>query len=61
MSAPTYRDLFNVLKSIPEDRLDDNVTIYDSAEDEYHPASSINITTEDDVLDKGHVYISIQD
>lgn len=36
MPAITYRHLKQTLDAIPEERLDDNIAVYDPAEDECH-------------------------
>jgi hypothetical protein len=46
---------------MPEDRLDDDVTIFDKQRDEYHPVVRTKTVTEDeqDVLDDGHLVLVI--
>ena len=56
----TYRELANRLSLVPQDRLDDNVTVYDESEDEYYPVQKTFITKESDVLDKGHFVLQIK-
>jgi len=55
--AKTYRALIEELKNIPEEHLDDNITIYQDDEDEYYPVS-LDLTTRDSegVLDEGHPF-----
>ena len=60
MSAPTYRDLLNVLKKIPNKRLDDNISVQDVEDDEYYPVQHIRIIENDDVLEAGSVYLVIK-
>jgi hypothetical protein len=60
MSTPSYRDLYNVLKTIPEDRLDDNISVRDAEEDEYYPVQHIGLVENDDVLETGSVYLVIK-
>jgi hypothetical protein len=57
MSRMTWRSLLNTL--VLHERLDDSVTVYDAAEGEYYPADLIEFEEADDVLDKGHMFISI--
>lgn len=61
--AMTYRDLLKYLQSIPDERLDDNVTVYVSGEDEYYELASdypvVFTTDEEDRLDVGHHYLVI--
>jgi hypothetical protein len=60
MSNPSYRDLYNVLKTIPEERLDDNISVRDAEDDEYYPVQEIRIMKNDNVLEKGSVYLVIK-
>jgi hypothetical protein len=55
----TYRELIRRLTAIPSERLDDNVTIYDESNDEYYPVQETFITKENDVLDKGHLVLQV--
>ena len=57
MSRMTWRSLLETL--LLHERLDDSVTVYDAAEGEYYPADLIEFEEADDVLDKGHMFISI--
>jgi vacuolar-type H+-ATPase subunit E/Vma4 len=50
---PTNRDLLNILSEIPEEHLDDNLTIYDAEMDEFYPVESIGEVSNSDVLDNG--------
>lgn len=60
MSRMTWRELLRALIELsPSKNLDDNVTVYDAAEGEYYPADLIEFEEADDVLDKGHMFISI--
>jgi hypothetical protein len=56
---PTYRDLMEFFNKIPKERLDDNITIFNSNDGEFYPVTRIEIAgDETDVLDKGHVYLT---
>ncbi len=61
----TYRELINKLNSIPAERLDDEVTIYDGNNDEFVGIhNKLNVAKEDSgpaagVLDPGHVYLKL--
>lgn len=56
----TYRKLIDQLGRIPANRLDDDVTIYDSVNDEYMHNVSIKCADEDnDVLDYGHIFLNV--
>ncbi len=57
MPRMTWRSLLDTL--VLHERLDDSVTVYDAAEGEYYPADLIEFEEADDVLDKGHMFISI--
>jgi uncharacterized protein (DUF2147 family) len=52
----TYQDLMNLL--VNGDKSSQTITVYNPNTDEYYSAT-IHITTETDVLDKGHIYLSI--
>lgn len=54
----TYRQLLKRLNELPDERLDDNISVYSAREEEYIPVTSIYIT-ETDVLDKGHLVLEI--
>ena len=51
-----YRDLKKALDSLPEEQLDQNVSVYVSSEDEYFPLKELDLA-EDDVLDEGHLIL----
>jgi len=57
----TYRQLRKVLQETDDLRLDDDVTIFDVANDEYLPAKTTKNVTEEEqgVLDDGHLVIVI--
>ena len=38
---PTFRDLLNILSEMPEEHLDDNLTVYDLESDEFITIASI--------------------
>ena len=40
--------------------LQDNVTVVDMEEGEYYPADTLETCEEDDILDKGHLFITIK-
>ena len=58
----TYRQLLKKLQEIPNNRLDDDITIYDKTNDEYYPAFQIKEADEEtqDVLDDGHIFLTIE-
>ncbi len=59
MANLTWREIRDELNRLSEDRLDDNATVYLKGEDEWMPVMDMGITEEDDVLDKGHSYLSV--
>lgn len=51
----TYRQLFEQLKKLNNEQLNQDVTVYDKRQDEYFAASEFVIASEvDDILDAGH-------
>jgi hypothetical protein len=61
MNKPTNRDLLNFLLKMPEEHLDDNLTVYDAEEDEFYPVNKIENETQTDVLDEGCMFFSIKE
>ena len=61
MANVTYRDLMHVLQSVDSDRLDDNIAICLEGHHEFFPVVKIEITDIPGILDKGHVYLSVND
>jgi hypothetical protein len=59
MSKPTYRQLAEIIENLPEERKDDNVTIFDPNDGEFYPVKRIETATIDecDVLDEGHIFL----
>lgn len=57
----TYRKLLRQLQNIPDERLDDTVTVHLRHEDEFYAVANIEIADEDDqdVLDDGHLYLVV--
>ena len=56
----TYRSLMEHLQEMDNDRLEDNVTVFDTEGDEFLPAIKLETTKEEcDVLDEGHLVIVI--
>ena len=57
----TYRQLLNHLQSIPNDKLDDTITVLLSDQDEMMPVVGIEFSDEkrEDRLDEGHLYLII--
>ena len=56
----TYRELLAILSEVPEQMLDQTVTIRDEENDEYYPAKSVGWTGPGcDTLGNQHMYVSI--
>lgn len=58
----TYKDLLEQLETLPKERLEDTVTVYDAYEDEYIPVIETDIAQEieTNVLDEGHFYLILK-
>jgi hypothetical protein len=52
----TYKDLLDFLKTVPESRLLDNVTVMVDG-GEYLPVEHVVVAEGDDVLDDGHIIL----
>ena len=58
----TWNDLYIIIheKGLADrDFLHENVTIYDRTEGEYYPADTIEFLEDDDVLDAGSIFITV--
>lgn len=55
----TYQQLLAHLLLLNEEQLQQNVTLYDNLHtvDEFYPLSDVGFATENDVLDKGHMFL----
>jgi hypothetical protein len=55
----TYKELLEQLQNLPQERLDDTVTVFDSYTDEYTAIIDTDVANEEfcDVLDQGHFYL----
>ena len=58
----TYAQLIEALGTIPFERLNDTVTVYEPYEDEFIPVITTGtaIATANDVLDPGHFYLVLK-
>lgn len=56
----TYRELLQVLNSIPPERLDDTVTVHDTCGDEYIAAIDFIRNENNNVLDDGHYFLELK-
>jgi hypothetical protein len=56
-----YKQLIEKLNTLPPERLEDTVTVYDETRDEFLPVVDSEIANPDtiDVLDEGHFYLII--
>ena len=55
----TYEELLEYLKSLEsnaDNRLYDNVTVWDMEEGEYYPADLLEIDESDGIIDAGHLF-----
>ena len=56
----THRELLKILEGMTEDELNQDVTAYLNAEDEFVPVTSVLVADDSQsVLDVGHVYFSV--
>ena len=55
----TYKELLEQLQNLPQERLEDTVTVFDSYTDEYTAIIDTDVANEEfcDVLDQGHFYL----
>ena len=57
----TYHELIQALQSLPQERLDDDVSIYVCDTDEYYPLGQLSVANDfSDVLDPGHIYLETE-
>ena len=56
----TYKELLEYLNELSTEQLNQTVTVYNAADDEYYPVNSCNVSLVDDVLDKDHFFIEIE-
>lgn len=55
----TYKELKELIDRLPEERKEDNVTVFVPGVDEFYPISEFRVQVGDDVLDNGHPYLKI--
>lgn len=55
----TYQQLLDWIKTIPSDKLENTVTIFDNYLEEYHPVEDCDYIVSSDVLDEGHPILII--
>jgi hypothetical protein len=56
----TYSQLFQILKELTSDRLQDDVTVQNSDTGEFYGVGDVAISEDDDVLDAGHIYLVVK-
>jgi hypothetical protein len=59
MANMTYQQLLDYLKTLSQEDLEKNVSVFDPNSGEFMPVSSINVTTEEDILDADHPFLEI--
>jgi hypothetical protein len=58
----TYRKLLQILETLNDIELNQDITLYSILHDEFIPARSVAIAQgkDNDVLDEGHIYITFE-
>jgi hypothetical protein len=58
----TYRKLLQILETLNDIELNQDITLYDIVSDEFIPARSVSMSLgkDNDVLDEGHIYITFE-
>lgn len=60
----TYKELLDFLKSLEQNadnRLEDNVTVWDMEQGEYHPAALLTMEDSDGIMDAGHMFLGFNE
>ena len=60
----TYRELLDFLKSLEQNadnRLEDNVTVWDMEQGEYYPAGLLTMEDSDGIMDAGHMFLGFNE
>ena len=57
----TYGELLNELSLLDTEELNQDVTIFDSNCEEFFPVKSLDKTTETDILDAGHLFLTVEE
>jgi len=56
-----YKSLQEAIEALPKMNTLDHVTVYDPEEDEYYEVAQLCVQTEEqDVLDKGHLFLVLK-
>ena len=55
----TYEELKKHIEVMDKEQLQQDVTIYDTLDDEYYPVNDINLASSTDVLDINHPFLII--
>jgi hypothetical protein len=58
----TYRKLLQILETLNDIELNQDITLYSILNDEFIPARSVAVAQgkDSDVLDEGHIYITFE-
>jgi hypothetical protein len=58
----TYRKLLQILETLNDIELNQDITLYSILNDEFIPARSVAVAQgkDNDVLDEGHIYITFE-
>lgn len=56
-----YRDLRDILNLMPNERLDDDVTVFVEHTDEFYEVDMVDDELDTDVVDDGHYVLCIHD
>jgi hypothetical protein len=59
MKMLTYKQLFEFLKTLTEEELEQTITVYDTNNDEYYPVTDWDKALGNDVVDDGQVVLII--
>ena len=60
----TYKELLDFLKSLEQNadnRLEDNVTVWDMEQGEYYPAGLLTMEDSDGIMDAGHMFLGFNE
>lgn len=55
----TYLQLKIYLESLNESELQQTVTVFSDNNSEYYPLNKIEVSTDNDILDSGHIYLIV--
>lgn len=55
----TYQQLLDYINLLSDDQKNSDVTIFDGDQGEFLPAKKLEITSENDILEENHPFITI--